>query len=274
MARASRARGGRVGEVTPGPTRRAACYPRRVRVHDRIHIFGVFQIPWLKGPRPVRVYVPPDTGAPPPVLYMFDGQNIFDDEPSHSGGWYLHHAARDLCAAGGTAPLIVGIDHGGIYRMRELSPFRMRQRGQAPHLVRWMVDELQPQIRRAFHVRHDLAGTAVGGSSLGGLAALYAHWHRPDVFGAALCMSPSFWVAREKMLKFVSERKNPLVSRLYLDAGGNEPRVRPATERMVKLLRSRGYGPDRMRWVFDPGAVHHESAWRRRAPEALAFLFG
>lgn len=242
-------------------------------VHDRIHMFGPFQIPWLKGPRLVRVYVPPHAHAAPPVLYMFDGQNIFDDAPSHAGGWFLHHAARDLSARGLPAPVIVGIDHGGIHRMRELSPFRIRQRGQAPHLVRWIVDELAPQIRRTFKTRGDVRGTAIGGSSMGGLAALYAHFHRPDVFGAALCMSPSLWIARDRMLRLVARKPRPKLSRIYLDAGAHEPRVRPATEKMVRLLRQRGHGPEQLRWVFDPEGRHHEPDWRRRAPDALEFLY-
>lgn len=243
-------------------------------MHDRVHNFGVFRIPWLRGPRIVRVYVPPASHDPPPVLYMFDGQNIFDDETSHSGGWHLHHAARDLRPRGGVAPLVVGIDHGGPWRIRELSPFRIHhQRGQAPHLVRWIVEELAPLIRRSFQVRRDRAGTAIGGSSMGGLAAFYAHLHRPDVFGAALCMSPSFWVAEAKVQAWVRRRPRPRVSRLYLDTGAHEPRVRPATERMVELLRGRGWGPERLRFVFDPEGTHHESAWRRRAPGALEFLF-
>lgn len=240
---------------------------------DKIHTFGVFQIPWLRGPRVVRVYVPPPAGATPPVLYVFDGQNIFDHAASHAGGWHLHEAARDLALRGVVAPVIVGIDHGGPWRIRELSPFRMRQRGQAPHLVRWLVSELAPEIQRAFGVRRDVRGTAVGGASMGGLAALYAHYHRPDIFGAALCMSPSFWVAGGKIFKYVEDRPRPRCSRIYLDAGAHEPRVGPAAERMARQLRGRGYGPEHLRWVFDPEGHHHERDWRRRAPAALSFLY-
>lgn len=242
-------------------------------MHDRIHLCGPFRIPFLKGPRIVRVYVPPRADSAPPVLFMFDGQNIFDDEPSHAGGWWLHHAARGLADRGLPAPVIVGIDHGGVHRIRELSPFRLRQRGQAPHFIRWIVDVLAPWVRRTFHTRGDVRGTAIGGSSMGGLAALYAHFYRPDVFGAALCMSPSLWIAQNRMLRYVSRRPRPPISRLYLDAGAHEPRVRPATAKMVRLLRRRGFGPDQLRAVFDPDGRHHESAWRRRAPDALEFLY-
>lgn len=242
-----------------------------------IHSLGPFKIPWLKGKRRVRVYVPPDNpaGAAPPVLYMFDGQNIFDDESSFAGGWSLHHTVRDLARRGQPAPVIVGIDHGGHTRVRELSPFRMRSRGQAGHLVRWIARDLVPQIQREFGVRRDQAGTAIGGSSMGGLAALYAHFHRPDVFGAALCMSPSLWVAKGKIFEHVAGQPRPWTTRIYIDAGAHEGQghmLRQA-ERMVHELRGRGWSDHDLRWVADPHGRHHELDWKRRAPHALEFLF-
>jgi predicted alpha/beta superfamily hydrolase len=241
-------------------------------VHPQIHILGPFKIPWLKGPRLVRVYAPPPTGHPPPVLYMFDGQNIFDDAPSFVGGWHMHDAAERLAKHGRTVPVIVGIDHGGEHRARELTPFHGKRRGQAAHLIRWIARDLSPKIRRRFHVRHDVAGTAIGGSSMGGLAALYAHFHRPDFFGAALCMSPSLWVGRGKMFTYLEGEPRPWTSRIYVDAGVHEG-LWPQASRLVRALRARGYGDDDLRWVSDPHGRHHEHDWRRRIPGALEFLF-
>lgn len=241
-----------------------------------IHILGPFTIPWLRGARVVRVYTPPrPTGIAPPVLYMFDGQNIFDDAPSFAGGWHIHQVARDFAQRGGAAPVIVGIDHGGVHRNRELSPFRTRSRGQAAHLVRWIARDLAPRIRRDFGVRTDPAGTAIGGSSLGGLAALYAHFLRPDVFGAALCMSPSLWYARGKIHGWLKDRDRPHRSRIYIDAGAREGegRMLADAERLVHGLRRRGYADYDLRWVPDPHGEHHEHHWRRRAPHAIEFLF-
>lgn len=240
-----------------------------------LHLLGPFKIPWLKGQRRVRVYVPPNNpaGAAPPVLYMFDGQNIFDDESSFAGGWFLHHTARDLAGRGRPAPVIVGIDHGGPTRVRELSPFRMRSRGQAGHLIKWIARDLAPKIQREFGVRRDPAGTAIGGSSMGGLAALYAHFHRPDVFGAALCMSPSLWVARGKIFDHIAGQTRPWTTRIYLDAGGREGPMLREAERMARTLRQRGWSDHDLRFIADPHGRHHEHDWRRRAPHALEFLF-
>ncbi|MCB9565937.1 MAG: alpha/beta hydrolase [Myxococcales bacterium] len=241
-----------------------------------IHTLGPFTIPWLRGPRLVRVYAPPrPAGAPPPpVLYMFDGQNIFDDEPSFAGGWHLHRAVFGLAERGLQAPVIVGIDHGGAARVRELSPFQARSRGQAAHLVRWIAGELAPRIQRRFGVRSDPAGVAIGGSSMGGLAALYAHFHRPEVFGAALCMSPSLWYARGKIHRWIDGRPRPRTSRIYVDVGHREgTAMLPGAARMVERLRRRGYGDHELLWIADPEGEHAEHHWRRRAPAAVEFIF-
>ncbi|MCY1004896.1 alpha/beta hydrolase-fold protein [Nannocystis pusilla] len=204
-----------------------------------IYKLGPFSLPKFAGERHVRVYLPTErSDAPLPVLYIFDGQNIFHDDPSMCGGWYLHHAAHDLHAIGKPAPVIVGIDHGGADRIHELSPFAWEDsRGEADHLIDWVTDELAPRIQREFTVRSDAPGTAIGGSSMGGLAALYAHFRRPDVFGAALCMSPSLWVADRQIYDKLGEFPRPTPSRIYVDAGAHEGDMLSDAERLVSQLR-------------------------------------
>jgi S-formylglutathione hydrolase FrmB len=167
--------------------------------------------------------------------------------------------------------VIVGIDHGGAARIRELAPFHGRRRGQAAHLIRWIARDLAPKIQREFGTRRDVAGTAIGGSSMGGLAALYAHFHRPDVFGSVLCMSPSLWFARGKIFPFVAGE--PPLDLAHL------PRRRRPRGR-VGARQSTGAPPagprlrrHDLRWVPDPHGHHREQDWRRRAPGALEFLF-
>lgn len=246
-----------------------------------LHKLGPFRARWLSGERLVRVYVPHGaapgrSGAEPrPVLFMFDGQNIFHDDPSFSGGWHLHRTVQDLAARGRPAPVIVGVDHGGPRRIDELSPFRCRMsKGQLPPLLTWMTKTLIPRIRGEFPVRTDVAGTAIGGSSLGGLAALHAHFAHPEVFGAALVMSPSLWLARGKMFRWLPKQARPWTTRLYVDAGAREPRMLQDAAKLVHQLRARGWGDDELRWNPDPHGGHHESDWGRRAPGALEFLFG
>lgn len=243
-----------------------------------IYKLGPFTIPGIAGERYVRVYPPSGKPgpAPLPVLYMFDGQNIFHDDPSYSGGWYLHHAVRELVHCGEVAPVIVGIDHGGVTRIDELAPFPTHtSKGRADELLAWLTGELCPRIAREFNVRSDAASTAVGGSSIGGLAALYTHFRYPEVFGAALCMSPSLSFAGGKISDYIASRPVPASARLYIDAGAREDggRVLADAERLVELLRARGYNDERLCFCPDHEGSHCEQDWRRRAPKALTFLF-
>jgi enterochelin esterase-like enzyme len=219
-----------------------------------IYKLGPFTIPGLQGERHVRVYLPDERPpAPLPVLFIFDGQH----------------------AAGKPAPVIVGVDHGGEDRVHELSPFACADsRGEADRMIRWIARTLVPRIRGEFAVRRDVAGTAIGGSSMGGLAGLYAHFRRPDVFGAALCMSPSLWLADHRIFNELERWPRPWTSRIYLDAGAHEGSMLTDAERLVALLRTRGYteGHDLL-WHADPYGHHSERAWRERAPAALERLF-
>lgn len=241
-----------------------------------IYKLGPFTVPELPGERHVRVYLPTERpeAEPPPVLYMFDGQNVFHDSPSFSGGWYLHHAVHDLTQEGKQAPVVVGIDHGGEHRVHELSPFVTEESlGHADHLIRWIVREMRPRINKEFRVRQDVGGTAIGGSSMGGLTALYAHMRWPHVFGAALCMSPSLWFADRKIFDFLAARPLPWSSRIYVDAGAHEGQMLQDAEALVKHLRERGYDEQSLMWLADPYGKHSEQDWRKRAPSALEFLF-
>jgi predicted alpha/beta superfamily hydrolase len=243
-----------------------------------IYKLGPFEIPGIEGERYVRVYLPTEKPgpSPAPVLYMFDGQNIFHDDPSHAGGWYLHHAVKELARRGESAPVIVGIDHGGATRCDELSPFPTRDsRGDADYLLTWLTEELCPRILKEFGVRSDAAGAAVGGSSLGGLAALYAHFRYPEVFGAALCMSPALCFAGGRLFDYIASRPVPWTSRLYIDAGAREDNgaVLADADRLVKSMRARGYNDETLCFCSDRDGSHGERDWRKRAPRALSFLF-
>ncbi len=241
-----------------------------------IYLLGPFQVPGLGQERHVRVYAPNEAVGGAPVLFMFDGQNIFHDAPSFSGGWYVHHAVKQLAEQGLPAPVIVGIDHGGSSRLDELSPFTSGDSaGRADDLLAWVKEDLAPRIAQEFKVRTDPAGTAVGGSSMGGLAALYAHFRHPDLFGAALCMSPSFWFAERKIFDYVAAQPKPWTSRIYIDAGAREDggSVVADGERMVHHLRERGWDDTSLCWIADKDGTHSEHDWRKRAPAALQFLF-
>jgi predicted alpha/beta superfamily hydrolase len=213
--------------------------------------------------RRVRVYVPPGLQQKPPLLVLFDGQNVFDDEGSYAGGWHAHAAVARLPSTV-VRPLLVGVDHGGAGRIRELwselDPF-----------LAFLKDAVLPLVRSRWEV--DPHHTTLGGSSLGGLAALMAHHRDPETWHSALVMSPSLWVDRGAPLRELSRHPVPKRSRIYLDVGERERGMAELAARLAATLRSRGYGEDALLWRPDKRGTHREVHWRRRLPKALRFLF-
>ena len=232
-------------------------------------------------PRRVRVHVPRRTGglgpAERPTLLLFDGQNVFDDEGSFAGGWYAHQAAdRLLPSRQAVAPVVVGLDHGGVRRLSELSAWpEAGQPGEADRFLDWVVGELLPRLAAEIGIATGAAHVVVGGSSMGGLGALYAHFRHPDQFGGALVMSPSFWVGQRAIFEYVAGRPKPPRSRVYLDCGAREAggKMLPVVRDMAERLRARGYAPEELLFRADPRGTHNERHWRRRLPLALRFLF-
>ncbi|MRG95368.1 alpha/beta hydrolase [Polyangium spumosum] len=242
-----------------------------------VHLLGPFHVPGLSA-RHVRVYVPPRRGtAKPPVFYLFDGQNLFHDEPSFAGGWHLHEVAGRLAARGERVPVIVGIDHGGHERIDELSPFPTHGgAGRLELLLDWMRGGLGPHIEHHFGVSTDPLDTGVGGSSMGGLAALYVHHRAPDRFGLVMSMSPSLQIGQGALFGWLDGHPRPRASRIYLDAGAQEAGggLLRAAERLAETFARRGYDASSLKFVAAKRGAHDEKSWRRRAPGAIRFLFG
>lgn len=241
----------------------------------RVHVLGPYSVPGLAVARQIRVYVP--RRARPtsrPTLVLFDGQNVFDDAPSFAGGWHVHAAVERL-ARNAAPPVVVAVDHGGEHRIHELSPFAVNgAEGRAEILVRWMADVLLAELRSPLGLDRDPRRVVIGGSSMGGLASLFAHASRPDVFGGALAMSPSLWVARRAIVSWLSDRQLAPWSRVYLDAGRREANgalVREAGALADVLRRRHG---EHVLFRDDPRGLHREACWRRRLPGALRFFYG
>lgn len=244
-----------------------------------VHVLGPFLVPGLL-PRHVRVYLPREyTRERPggtPTLYMFDGQNMFDDAPSYVGGWHIDAAVEKLARSRRPAPVVVGIDHGGESRLQELSAFAIDGTpGLAHRLLDWMTGDLMPTLTAELGLHPGPRGTLIGGSSLGGLAALWSHFHYPQAFGGAMAMSPALWVAGQAIFADIAALPDPVASRIYLDMGMREAqgRMLPIAAALAAYLAGRGWGPDRLLWRPDARGAHNEASWRRRLPKALRFLY-
>ena len=240
-----------------------------------VMLLGPFEIvPGTPPARLVRVHVPKRAAAADrPLLVLFDGQNVFDDAPSFSGGWHTHEVV-DRLTRRSNPPVVVAVDHGYEHRITELSPFPVS--GHAPAIesfLHWIADWLLPRLRADLSIATDRRRVIVGGSSMGGLASLYALLRRPDVFGGALSMSPSLWVGNGALLRLLSEVAFAPGSRVYVDAGRHEAggKVLGSVAELGRIVKTHPHVD--LRVVADPRGHHRESSWRRRLPSALRYHF-
>jgi trehalose-phosphatase len=242
-----------------------------------INLLGPFAVPEL-APRLIRVYLPRgyDPAEPRFGLYLFDGQNVFDDAGSFSGGWHVHAIVETLPKSHRPVPVVIGIDHAGVDRIRELLPFQIEEEpGKAEIFLAWITGRLMPALTAELNLIPGPLGAVIGGSSMGGLAALWSHFHYPQAFGGAIVMSPAFWVADQAIFADIAAQPTPEVSRLYLDGGVREAKsqVVEAVKTMAEQLTERGYDSDRLMWRADTRGTHSEASWRRRLPGALRFMY-
>lgn len=257
------------------PNRRVAIRPGRL---ERISAFAS-QI--LGNEREITVYLPAGYDEREdvryPVLYMQDGQNLFDPHRAYVPGnhWRLQEAADAAIGERTARPMIiVGIDHAGPARIDEYTPVRDKKHsggGRAAAYARFLIEELKPAIDARFRTLPDAENTAIGGSSLGGLVSLYLAMKHPDVFRGAAAMSPSVWWSDRAILGEVAAFDGPPL-RMWLDIGGREgaEALRDARE-----LRDRIAPRSWTHFEFyeDLRGDHSERAWARRVRQALEFLF-
>jgi predicted alpha/beta superfamily hydrolase len=241
--------------------------------------------PILGRARNITVYLPPDYVRHPraryPVLYVHDGQNLFDGATAFVPGqeWQLDETAERLIRARAIEPIIiVGIDHAGRHRLDELGPTRdarHRAGGLASLYGRMIVEELKPLVDRTYRTRPGRRDTGLGGSSMGGLATLFLGLEFPEVFGRLAVLSPSVWWDRRAILRRVEALPRRLPLRIWLDIGTREGQAALADARALRdALVARGWREGRdLAYVEAKGAGHSEAAWAARVEPMLRFLF-
>lgn len=217
-------------------------------------------------PRPVRAWIPGRELPDRPALVLLDGQNVLGDHGSYAGGWHAHDAVDRLGLRTVSPPLVIAVGNGGTHRITELGRDLER-------FLTALAHELLPALRARLWFPPRVT---LGGASLGGLAALCGVIRHPEVFGAALAMSPSLWFGHRALLHQI-ERGDALIpadTRIYLDAGKRERgQMFADAAHLAAVLGRLGLGPDRLLWRPDRQGTHHERHWRRRLPKALRFLF-
>ena len=235
--------------------------------------------PQLKNERDLLVYLPPahgEGGRRFPVLYMHDGQNLFDPATSFAGEWQVDETMAAASLQGLDA-IVVGVPNMREKRMNEYSPFDGAEwgPGRGDAYLDFLAHTVKPLVDRRFRTLPDRRHTGVAGSSMGGLISLYAFFARAETFGFAAVMSPSLWLGDEAIFPVV-EAAPFTPGRIYLDIGRQEGERHVANVRRLRdLLAAKGYqeGVD-LRWIEDEHGHHTESAWARRFRAALPYLLG
>jgi predicted alpha/beta superfamily hydrolase len=237
----------------------------------------------LAAARTVAVWLPPkyerDTTSRFPVLYLHDGQNLFDTATAFGVEWQVDETATALIKRGEIEPLIVvGVFNAGDARAEDYTPLADvkigRGGGLGPH-GRMLVEELKPWIDARYRTLPDSPHTALGGSSLGGLATLHLGLRYPTVYGSLAVHSPAVWWADRGVIADVQALPTRLPWRLWLDAGTAEgPNVIPDVRALRDALVQKGWRVGRdLVYLEVEGAGHDEQAWAARVAPMLRFLF-
>ena len=255
-------------------------------LHPRLHLHSACTTRFLPGSRTLIVYVPPGYDEHPrhsyPVLYLHDGQNLFDGRTSYVAGrtWQVRESADAAIEAGAVEPvIIVGIYNAGTRRIDEYTPDRNRQLGggHAAAYGEMMTGEIMPWVARHYRVRDDRSSTAMGGSSLGGLVSLYLGLRYPERFGKLALLSPSVWWNQKSILAYLNERAPEIWDRprVWLDVGDGEGgRTLRDAEHLARRLKANGWLPGQtMHFERIAGGTHDEPSWAARVTPMLRFLF-
>lgn len=251
----------------------ASHFPKKAKESTalkNVHILDTaFYLPQLNRHRRIWIYLPSSyttSHKKYPVLYMHDGQNLFDNATAAYGEWGVDEALDTLEHQIGEA-IVVAVDHGGEKRINEYSPFDMEQygTGEGDAYVDFLAQTLMPYINAHYRTRKSARYTAVAGSSMGGLISLYAALKYPNKFGAAGIFSPAFWIAPQ-VQAYAAKRAPKAKGRFYFYAGEQESeRMVPDMLAVVETLTQ--HAKARMKTHIRAEGRHSESTWRQEFPE-------
>lgn len=247
----------------------------------------------LGGNRKVLVYLPPGyVAADPwkyPVVYVQDGQNVFDPKTAAFGvDWAMHFAAEKSIEARRLQPVVIVAVYNSRHRVDEYTPTadRSHKGGKATFYLQFLIRELKPFIDANYNVSARSEDTCILGSSLGGLLALFAGWQYPEVFGAVAALSPSLWWAGRDLITAIGGTPQLATpsTRIYVDMGTRESNddhnnngvadVLDELRTLRAVLLYHGYRLNHNLWYDEiAGAAHTESDWAARVGRVLELLF-
>ena len=238
-----------------------------------------FPMPGLNRDRGLRLYVPPDYSDHPerryPVIYMHDGQNLFDVKTAaYQMEWGVDKTLNDLAKKTGFEAIVVGIDNGAEKRMSELNPYpgpKLKE-AEGPDYMRFIVEVVKPYIDKTYRTLPDREHTAIMGSSMGGLISHYALQAYPQVFSKYGIFSPSYWASPE-LVDRAEKQELPPDTRLYVYCGGKEAPIMEDKARAMAATLARQGPAENVTLHINPEAQHNEKAWQPEFRTAVTWLF-
>ena len=239
-----------------------------------------FAMPQLNRTRKIWIYLPPGyetSGLAYPVLYMHDGQNLFDNLTSFSGEWKVDETLNSIAAQGKKVPIVIGIENGGNYRIGEYTPWVNPEYGggDGEKYMQFIVETLKPYVDQNFRTLTGRENTGIMGSSLGGLISHFGALKYQAVFGKAGIFSPSYWFS-DSVWKFTHDAGKQAGMRFYQLCGSNESSeidVPGDMSRMNDSLVKSGFGQENINNKVVPGGQHNEKLWSEAFSEAYQWLF-
>lgn len=249
----------------------------QLRKHER------FRSRFLRNQRDFIVYTPPCYSELParrfPVLYLHDGQNLFDGATSFIPGqdWHVGPTADECINAGTVEPLIIVGMYNTKARVREYTPTHVPRLGggRADRYARFLIEEVLPFVEREYRTLSGSQNTGIGGSSLGGLVSLYLGLKHCTIFGKIAALSPSVWWNQLVIHRFAKSMHVEPRPHIWLDIGTREgARIVQDVERFRDVLVEKGWRPGRdLHYERVEGGEHNELAWAKRVRPFLQFLF-
>jgi enterochelin esterase-like enzyme len=247
--------------------------------------------------RMLRVLIPANYFSPHnahrsyPVLYLQDGQNLYDENTSAHGEWHVDETVEHLVGGFKIPPMfVVGIDNAGDKRSSELLPYPDpvnshdgvddEKNVHGKDYARFLLTEVMPFIEKRYRISRGAMNTGLGGSSYGGDIALYTALAYPGTFGHLLVESPPLQIGKRQLLQD-AEKTKIFPQKVYLGVGDSETGDQQVDAEVVRNLKDleailvkKGLGSSRLRVMVEEGGKHNEAAWSRRFPDAMLFLYG
>jgi predicted alpha/beta superfamily hydrolase len=238
---------------------------------------------FLRNQRDLIVYMPPGYSGQSrrrfPVLYLHDGQNLFDGATSFIPGqdWHVGQTADHCIQTGSVAPLIIVGMYNTRARIREYTPTHVPKLGggRADRYAKFLIEEVKPFVDREYRTISGSQHTGIGGSSLGGLVSLYLGLKHSRIFGKIAALSPAVWWNQLVIHRFAKAAVVEQRPRIWLDIGTREgPRIVQDVEKFRDVLLKKGWKLENdLHYERVEGAEHNEAAWAQRVEPFLQFLY-